>query len=73
MTAIILLILGIRLTVLRPAIEQALIAAPHWRAHRQRCAKSLARLCRCAPWLRCTRCIRCLRGNSESDDFLVCP
>lgn len=73
MTAIILLVLGIRLTVLRPAIEQALIAAPQWRAHRQMCAGSLPRLGRCARWLRCIRCIRCLRGNSESDDFLVCP
>lgn len=70
MTAIILLILGMCLAVLGPAIEHALIAAPHWRAHRRRCAESLARLCRCARWLRC---VRCLRGNSASDDFLVCP
>ena len=68
MTAIILLVLGIRLALLRPAIGHVLLAATRWRAYRQRCAGSLARVGRCARWLRC---VRCLRGNSESEDLLV--
>lgn len=70
MTAVILLILGIRLALLGPAIDHVLVAATRWRAHRERCAEALARLGRCAPWLRC---IRCFRSNSEFDDLRVCP
>lgn len=70
MTAIILLILGIRLKVLRLTTGHALVAAARWHAHRQRCAGSLTHLSRCARWLRC---VRCVCSNRESDDFLVYP
>lgn len=70
MTAIILVILGIRLAVLHPNLSHVLVAATRLRAHRQRCAGFLVLHGRCDRWFRC---IRCFSSNSDSDDFLVCP
>ena len=70
MTAIILLILGIRLALLHPNTSHVLVAATRLRAHRQRCAGFLVLLGRCDRRFRCNR---CFSSNRDSDDFFVCP
>lgn len=70
MTAIILLLLGIRLSVLRPTISQVMVAAIRWLAYRKRSAEFLARLVGRMPSLRC---IRCFPSASKSDDLPVFP